>query len=95
MELKTTIKSGASEALPNHRLSAVGLTENEEECKPMDSSMAMQGALKRRDHMPFESPDGKLAVELEQDIPSTMHKPPPRKTAKWGGFWKGFGIREQ
>eukprot|EP00972_Heterocapsa_arctica_P038062 5602854-Heterocapsa_arctica.AAC.1 len=32
----------------------------------------------------FESPDAKLAVELSEDVPSTMHKPPPRKQRRWG-----------
>jgi hypothetical protein len=46
-------------------------------------SMAMQGARKRGDPDPFESPDGKLAAEFAEDIPSTMHKPPPRKAGRW------------
>eukprot|EP00972_Heterocapsa_arctica_P091693 13522840-Heterocapsa_arctica.AAC.1 len=32
----------------------------------------------------FVSPDGKLAAEFSEDVPSTMHKPPPRKLRRWG-----------
>ncbi len=78
MELNLPIWVEASEAPPNHRLSAVKLVaKNEELCKPMDSSMVMLGAQKRGDPNPFESPDGKLAAEFAEDAPSTMMKPPP------------------
>jgi hypothetical protein len=37
----------------------------------------------------FESPDARLAAELAEDIPSTMHKPPPRKQRRWGNSQAG------
>eukprot|EP00972_Heterocapsa_arctica_P108653 15999768-Heterocapsa_arctica.AAC.1 len=30
------------------------------------------------------SHDGRLAAELAEDVPPTMHKPPPRKQRRWG-----------
>eukprot|EP00972_Heterocapsa_arctica_P047045 6941832-Heterocapsa_arctica.AAC.1 len=80
MESNTT--TGLPEGRSNHRLSAVSA----EAWKPMETnSMNMLDAEKKRGGTDlFESPDAMLAVELSEDIPSTMHKP-PRANSGGGG----------
>jgi hypothetical protein len=75
-----------------HRLSAVKLSacENMGPGAPNSMEEDMPDALKRRaGSLLFESPDARLAAELAEDIPSTMHKPPPRKQRRWGNSQAG------
>ena len=76
-----------------HRLSAVKLSACDTMGPGAPNSMEeedMPDALKRRaGSLLYESPDARLAAEFAEDIPSTMHKPPPRKQRRWGNSQAG------
>ncbi len=91
MEPNTT--SGISvNDMPIHRLSAVQLSAYETmgpSVHTMEVENMPDASKRRAGSLLYESPDARLAAELAEDIPSTMHKPPPRKLRRWGNSQAG------